>query len=298
MSKIKVLFYVFIFWGCSYPSMPTEPSIKRVALVIGNQHYKNNALENPINDAKGMAKTLKEIGFDVLLRFDVTKKELDEALSLFKHKIVANETIVFIYFAGHGNTLKVEEGSSQASSEEYLMMTDRKKTLLVSIYKLYDFLIKAKGRQNIVVIDACRDYQEQYRVMNKRENYQAVKNFRGNFRTISLRHDAGKQGEEEVLLDNNYASKFPPSTLVSYATMHKQKAQDWSIHDKSHSPYTYALMNYLNDEEIPIEEVFRRVRVSLLKETKRKQSNLEELNLEKNIWLVPKRAEVAVAPAF
>jgi len=36
--------------------------------------------------------------------------------------------------------------------------------------------------------------------------------------------------------------------------------------------------------------------VALLKETNRKQSNLEELNLEKNIWLVPKRADVAFTP--
>jgi hypothetical protein len=55
-------------------------------------------------------------------------------------------------------------------------------------------------------------------------------------------------------------------------------------------------MKHIKDEEIPIEEVFRRVRVSLLKETKRKQSNSEEMQLEKNIWLVPKKAKVAFSP--
>jgi hypothetical protein len=55
-------------------------------------------------------------------------------------------------------------------------------------------------------------------------------------------------------------------------------------------------MQHLDDEEVPIEEVFRRVRVSMLKETNRQQSNSEEMKLEKNIWLVPKKAQVALAP--
>ena len=178
------------------------------------------------------------------------------------------------------------------------MMTDKKEVVLVSIFKLYDFLNKAKARHNIVVIDACRDYKEQYVALDEVQNSQKLKNFRGNFRTPSIRSSDGIKKEQLVVLDNNYSYKLPPSTIVSYATMPNQRAKDWSIHDENHSPYAYALIQYLNDEEIPIEEVFRRVRVSLLKETGREQSNLEELNLEKNIWLVPKRANVAFAPAL
>jgi hypothetical protein len=78
--------------------------------------------------------------------------------------------------------------------------------------------------------------------------------------------------------------------------MHNQIAQDWSIYDRNHSPYTRQLIKYLDDEEIPIDEVFRRVRVSLIRETNRTQINLEENSLEKNIWLVPKRGQISFAP--
>ena len=193
--------------------------------------------------------------------------------------------MVFIYFAGHGNTLK------KNPEETYLMMTDKKEKTLVSIYKLYAFLEDAKARYNIISIDACRDYQKQYIVMEKESNEKTLKNFRGN-----IRFDEGDKADESVVLDNKYSYKMPDSTIVSYATMPYQRAKDWSIYDEEHSPYAYALMKYLDDEEIPIEEVFRRVRVDLLKETGRSQSNLEVVNLEKNIWLVPKKAGISFAP--
>ena len=292
MRIIIIFLYSLLFLGCRQPFQAEEKQVKRVALVIGNQHYVDNELENPISDAQGIAKTLESIGFDVLLKLDITLAQLNRALERLKKRIEANNTIVFIYFAGHGNTLK------KGSSEEYLMMTDKRKKVLVSIYKFYDFLTKANARHNIIVIDACRDYQKHYTAMEEKENREVLKNFRGNFRTVNIRYDDGIQQDELVVLDKEYSYRLPKSTIVSYATMFHQKAKDWSIHNEHHSPYSYALMHYLDDEEIPIEEVFRRVRSSLLKETNREQSNLEETNLEKNIWLVPKRAEIAVAPAL
>jgi len=98
------------------------------------------------------------------------------------------------------------------------------------------------------------------------------------------------------LLDKDYDYKLPHSTLVSYSTQRNEKAKDWSLYDAHHSPYSYALMKHLKEKEIPIEEVFRRVRVDVLMETNRKQSNSEEMQLEKNIWLVPKKAKVAFSP--
>ena len=290
MKQIIFISYLLVtmmfFYSCSFQPKIEENKIKRLALVIGNQNYnKDNSLENPINDAKGIANRLEDIGFDVILGLDFTLAELNEALANLKAKIEPDNSMVFIYFAGHGNTLK------KNPEETYLMMTDKKEKTLVSIYKLYAFLEDAKARYNIISIDACRDYQKQYIVMEKESNEKTLKNFRGN-----IRFDEGDKADESVVLDNKYSYKMPGSTIVSYATMPYQRAKDWSIYDEEHSPYAYALMKYLDDEEIPIEEVFRRVRVDLLKETGRSQSNLEVVNLEKNIWLVPKRAGISFAP--
>ena len=298
----RVLFLsVFIFLGCAIIPPNSDKPLKRVALVIGNQDYGENSLENSINDAVAVTETLKSIGFDVILKKDVTLTNFYKVLKEFKKKIEPHKTIVFFYFAGHGNTL------SRKSSQEYLMMTDKKQKVLMSIYKLYAFLDNAQAQHNIVVIDACRDFQKYLIPMEKVDNTLYVKNsqkyhkknFRGNFRG-NFRANITEANDmvipELVIHDDDYSDTFPRSTIVSYATMHNQMAQDWSIKDEHHSPYTRLLIQYLDDKEIPIEEVFRRIRIGLIKETNRTQINLEESSLEKNVWLVPKKAEVAFAP--
>ena len=295
MEKLRLLFlllFFLLFWGCSYIS-PKEKSIKKVALVIGNENYLSNRLRNPVHDATAVAEVLNKMGFDVFLRKNLTLSGFYKALDEVKKNIEIENTILFFYFAGHGNTLK------KSSAEEYLMMIDQDKKVLISIYKLYDFLNSAKAKHNIVVIDACRDYQENYLPIESHENRNYISqkrglshsgNFRGNFRAIFTK---GKEDilPELIIHDDDSIGLFPKSTIISYATMHNQIAKDWSIYDENHSPYTRALIKYLDDEEIPIEEVFRRVRAELITETHRKQINLEENSLEKNVWLVPKKAQ-------
>lgn len=283
MRKLMFL-YILFFGACvNHPTLIEEKKIKRIALVIGNQNYNDNFLKNPINDARGIAKVLESIGFDVMLQLDVTLGELNRSLASLKKKIEVNNTMVFIYFAGHGNTL------DKNSSEEFLLMTDKKEKTLVSIYKFYAFLREVRSRYNIICIDACRDYRQEY--ISK-----GTRNFRGNLQVRSIRHAKGIKKKEIAFFDNKYSYKLPRSTIISYAAMHHQIASDFSKYDDSHSSYTYALIKFLDDKEIPIEEVFRRVRVSQLQESNGSQSNLEETNLEKNIWLVPKQASVTFIP--
>lgn len=284
--KIIMFFHVLFFMGCVKQPMLEEKKVKRIALVVGNQNYEGNLLKNSINDAKGIAKVLESIGFEVMLKLDITLAELNASLASLKKKIEADNTMVFIYFAGHGNTL------SRDASEEYLLMTDKKEKTLVSIYKFYAFLREVKSRYNIICIDACRDYRQEYIAVGKEK----LKNFRGNLQTRSMRHGKGTKEKEVAFFDNKYSYEMPRSTIVSYAAMHHQIASDFSKYDEKHSSYAYALMKFLDDKEIPIEEVFRRVRISQLEESNGMQSNLEETNLEKNIWLVPKNTNIAFMP--
>ncbi|SFV59980.1 hypothetical protein MNB_SV-12-1250 [hydrothermal vent metagenome] len=287
MRLVMFFIVLLLFMSCSSKVAITDKKVKRVALVIGNQDYGDNSLLNPINDAIGIKETLERIGFSVTLKKNLTLSQFYQALDEFKEKIEPNNTIVFLYFAGHGNTVK-------NSKEEHLMMTDKGEKVLVSIHKIYEFLDKTEARHNIVVIDACRDYQNSYTSVDKakaNKYISSARNFRGNF-------SVGRKIEEKefVIYDNNCSDKFPRSTIVSYATNFNQMAKDWSIHDENHSPYSRQLIKYLDDEEIPIEEVFRRVRVALMAETNGTQMNTEEISLEKNVWLVPKEGQVAFAP--
>ena len=294
MKKI-VFFYVVLLFGCTYQSNVEKIEVKRVALVIGNQHYHGNELDNPINDAKGVAIVLEEIGFEVILGLDLTLSQFNRSLERLKSKIEAQNTLVFIYFAGHGNTLQ------RNSSEQFLMMTDTEKPVLVSIFKLYSLLKSAKSRYTIIAIDACRDYQKHYISIHDEKNHNILKNYRGNFKfkTRQVRFSDGVTTDIEVIHDDkDYFESLPKSTIISFATRRNQRAKDWSIYDSQHSPYSYALIKHLDDEEIPIEELFKRIQKEINIETNGEQVNTSESTLFKNIWLVPKRAEVAVAPAF
>lgn len=64
---------------------------KRIALVIGNGAYQNVArLENPTNDAKLMADTLRGLGFVLIgggAQLDLDKTKFDNAVQHFSDQI-------------------------------------------------------------------------------------------------------------------------------------------------------------------------------------------------------------------
>src|SRR5262245_25350008 len=78
---------------------------KRVALVIGNSAYQNVArLENPRNDARLIADTLKTLGFIVVgngAQIDLDKPGFDRAVQSFGSQLVGADVGLF-YYAGHG----------------------------------------------------------------------------------------------------------------------------------------------------------------------------------------------------
>jgi len=74
-----LLFFVFLFCIALLPADEAK-----TALVVGNSNYETSYLRNPINDAKAIAETLKEIGYDVILLLDVeSDKELKKGCKRF-----------------------------------------------------------------------------------------------------------------------------------------------------------------------------------------------------------------------
>jgi uncharacterized caspase-like protein len=129
---------------------------KRYALVIGNSDYKNVAkLNNPVNDAQAMCKTLRSLRFEVDCRVNLQHRGVfKEAISDFSRKIQPADVALF-YFAGHGLEL---------DGENYLVPTAadiRSKAYVedeaVRVNFVFDELGIAKARLSIVILDACRD---------------------------------------------------------------------------------------------------------------------------------------------
>src|SRR5450756_526095 len=75
---------------------------RRVAFVVGNGAYKNVAqLPNPPVDAKAMAATLRNVGFEVVEGTNLTRDKMTEKLLDFGKKAQGADVAVFFY-AGHG----------------------------------------------------------------------------------------------------------------------------------------------------------------------------------------------------
>ncbi len=76
----------------------------RVALVIGNSAYKDTPLANPTNDARLIAKTLSDLGFELIVRIDVEQKAMKLAIMEFGDRLEAagKDAVGLFYYAGHG----------------------------------------------------------------------------------------------------------------------------------------------------------------------------------------------------
>src|SRR6516165_9042693 len=90
----------------------------RVALVIGNSAYQNvRPLDNPKNDARLIADTLRSLGFSIVgggPQLDVDKASVDRAVQAFGAQLQGADVGLF-YYAGHG---------VQVSGANYLVPID------------------------------------------------------------------------------------------------------------------------------------------------------------------------------
>ncbi len=105
----------------------------RHALVIGNGSYKTAPLTNPVNDARDIARTLRKIGFDVIEKKNVNRKQMRGAVRKFKDKI-KNGGVGLFYFAGHGvqvNGINYLVPIGADMSQEYEVSTDKLALLAV-----------------------------------------------------------------------------------------------------------------------------------------------------------------------
>jgi hypothetical protein len=83
--------------GFSYAQSANIASVKGVALVIGNATYtKVDALTNPVNDAVDMAKTLTDLGWDVVKAENASLAKMRSAMREFGAKLPGKQGAFFI----------------------------------------------------------------------------------------------------------------------------------------------------------------------------------------------------------
>jgi hypothetical protein len=224
----------------------------RIALIIGNANYTTvSALDNPSRDATLMAETLETIGFQVTLLINATQNEMNTALGNFGRALRSSgpETTGLFYYAGHG---------VQSFGNNYLLPVD------VSLQDAADLdlqgveaqtvlrqMASARNRTNFVILDACRNNP---------------------FKDIP---DFGDAGLAEM--------KAPTGTFLSYATEPGSVALDGV---GENSPFTLALAKEMVKPGVPVEQVFKQVRVSVLEQTMDRQTPWDTSSLTTNFTFV------------
>ena len=128
----------------------------RVALVIGNSTYQVSPLKNPANDAKLIAATLSDLGFEVLVKTDLTSREMIDAIGEFKLELMAGATVGFFYYAGHGMQIDgtnflIPKDNAKIQSNSQVRFS------ALSVGDILHTIDDAGVSLNVIVLDACRD---------------------------------------------------------------------------------------------------------------------------------------------
>jgi formylglycine-generating enzyme len=129
----------------------------RYALVVGNANYQVQSLSNqPITDANTVATALRNCGFDVTVKSNLTGEEFERTVSQFGAKLQSKPGALRVfYYAGHG---------VEMDGANYLLPTDnqtiaddaalRRRAVPMSYVRQH---IEATGSHSIFFLDACRD---------------------------------------------------------------------------------------------------------------------------------------------
>ena len=249
MQRVICLF--LMAWLCIASQAVAE---KRVALLIGNGSYTAvRPLPNSRQDARLMAETLAGLGFDVTLVDDGSFTEMRTAIGAFGAKLREGgaDTTGLFYYSGHG---------VQSFRRNYLLpvdaaLTDAADLSLVGIEaeSVLRQMRSAGNKINIVILDACRNNP---------------------FKDLL---DMGENGLAEM--------SAPTGTFLAYSTEPGATALDGP--KGTNSPFTAALAREIKRPGQPLEQVFKEVRRSVLKETFNTQTPWDTSSLTADFYFVP-----------
>ena len=221
---------------------------KRYALVIGNSNYNKDIgiLKNPVNDATDVATELRRSNFEVQLLTNATYVQLREAMRKFHEKLTngpRDQTVGLFYYAGHG---------VQYQDENYLVPIDADVKFEDDIARMC-FPVQrmvlanmeaSNSRMNIVILDACRNNPFPATSRSLGSGLGEMKRARGSF--------------------------------IAYATAPGSVASDGSGRN---GLYTQELLKALKKPSLTIEQVFKDVRMNVLRLSGDKQYTWDSSNI-------------------
>lgn len=220
------------------------PYQKRLALIIGNSNYKAGMqLKNPANDARAMGSTLQTLGFDVLQHENLTLEGLKQAIKDFGLKLKGYDVGLFFY-AGHG--IQYHGHNYMIPIEANLENEDEVEIGCLPADRVLTFMELAQTKVNLIILDACRN------------------------NPFERSWSRSSSGSGLAMMD------APRGTLIAYATSPGSTASDG---EGDNGLFTSAILRYIQNESLTIEQVFKRVRTDVEERSNKRQSPWEATSL-------------------
>lgn len=206
---------------------------KRVALVIGNANYASSPLQNPINDARSIADSLRGLGFEVRLLQDATLKQMSDAAREFGD-LLPRDGVGLFYYAGHAMQIKGRNYLIPVGAD--IRREDEVTYSSFDAGQMLEKMESARSRVNIVILDACRNNP-----------------FARSFRSSS-------QGLAQM--------DAPVGSYIAFATAPAKVASDGN---GKNGLYTQHLLEAIRTPGLKIEEVFKQVRIKVMADSSGQQ---------------------------
>ena len=227
----------------------------RIALVMGNSAYQDMPLKNPRNDAQAMKRVLEQASFEVISALDADLPTMQQAMLSFVSKLDEDSTAL-VFYAGHG---------MQANGRNYLLPVDieleSERALRFQALELGDLLEEldsSRARIKMVILDACRNNPFERKLRGMGRGLAAVDAARG--------------------------------TLIAYATSPGATASDG---DGDNGLYTQSLLTNILQPGLKVEEVFKKVRISVSEASDGAQIPWESSSLTGDFVFIDRRDETA-----
>ena len=228
----------------------------KLALVIGNSDYLHTgSLPNARRNASAIGAVLEQIGSEVIRGFNLSAAQTTAMLASAMQRMAPDGLFLF-YYAGHG---------MQVSDTNYLVPTDARlydfsaiQTELIEVEPITSLFADRDGTA-IILLDSCRDnpLAEQLRERDDRAA-----------RALGL-------GMAEF-------GDLGGNTLYGFATGPGRVAQDGT---GQHSPFAAALLRYLGDPELEIQQIMTRVKKDVFEATSGAQFPWHSSNLRREVYL-------------
>jgi tetratricopeptide (TPR) repeat protein len=230
----------------------------RVALVIGNSAYQfASPLANPANDSNDVAAALRKVGFTVVEGHDLDWRGMVAKIREFAGTLGTADLALFFY-AGHG---------IQVNGENYLIPVDAKLdtpgSLDLDAVNLRTILrpMEDAKRVDLVFLDACRD----------NPFTRSMSRSIGSSRSVSV-----SQGLAQI--------EGAAGEMIAYSTQPDNVAMDGAGRN---SPFTTALLKYIDRPGLEIEQMMKLVRVDVMSATQQRQIPWGHSSLVGDVFLKP-----------